>query len=148
VLVWPDGIYSHEQNAPLRTTLSSRTYPQAVTHLRAEIQPHGDLVIEGQDFGPLVESVWGDTDYEYWVTVPGSQLRRLVEGLEEELRVQAVPPPNTDQEQGESDGSEPDVSRRCLILLSRAFREDVFGSDSEFKAWLHRHNIPSQLSSY
>lgn len=32
----------------------------------------GDLVIDGCDFGTNVQETWGDSDYEYSWTVPGS----------------------------------------------------------------------------
>jgi hypothetical protein len=28
------------------------------------------FVIDTQDMGPVVEEVWGDSDYEFWTTVP------------------------------------------------------------------------------
>ena len=37
--------------------------------LEARIKENGDLQLEGQDIGPLVEEMWGDSDYEYWLTV-------------------------------------------------------------------------------
>ena len=37
--------------------------------LDAEINESGDLVFSGQDLGPIVEGVLGDSDYEYWLTI-------------------------------------------------------------------------------
>ena len=34
-------------------------------HVRASFT-EGELTIEGQDLGPVVEEFWGDSDYEYW----------------------------------------------------------------------------------
>ena len=39
------------------------------SYLDAVIRENGDLVLSGQDLGEFVEQVWGDWDYEYWVTV-------------------------------------------------------------------------------
>jgi uncharacterized protein YciI len=41
-------------------------------HVRAElrIDASGDLVLEGYCAGPLAEQLFGDSDWEYWVTVP------------------------------------------------------------------------------
>lgn len=33
------------------------------------LKDDGTVALEGQDMGPAVEAVWGDTDYEYWVRV-------------------------------------------------------------------------------
>ena len=39
------------------------------SYLDAVIRENGDLVLSGQDVGEFVQQVWGDWDYEYWVTV-------------------------------------------------------------------------------
>lgn len=41
--------------------------------VRASIDESG-LVIEGHDMGPLVEQIFGDSDYEYWYRVPTTRL--------------------------------------------------------------------------
>jgi hypothetical protein len=35
------------------------------------------LVIEGYDIGKKVEEVWGDSDYEYSVTIPDDEVKKL-----------------------------------------------------------------------
>jgi hypothetical protein len=35
----------------------------------AEIKENGDLALEGYGAGDVCERVWGDGDYEYWLTV-------------------------------------------------------------------------------
>ncbi|MEA5552527.1 hypothetical protein VB713_16420 [Anabaena cylindrica UHCC 0172] len=35
----------------------------------AELNEKGDLLIFGQDIGKAPLETWGDTDYEFWVTV-------------------------------------------------------------------------------
>ena len=35
------------------------------THLSAKVVENGDLMLEGQDLGSLVEKQFGDSDYEY-----------------------------------------------------------------------------------
>jgi hypothetical protein len=37
--------------------------------LVAKIESDGRLMLEGYDLGPEVEKYWGDSDYEYWLTV-------------------------------------------------------------------------------
>lgn len=38
-------------------------------HIWASIDTQGDLCLQGQDLGPTVEAIWGDSDYEYWLTI-------------------------------------------------------------------------------
>jgi hypothetical protein len=37
--------------------------------LIAKIDDDGDLVLEGYDVGETPKKYWGDSDYEYWLTV-------------------------------------------------------------------------------
>lgn len=39
------------------------------SYLDAVIRENGDLVLEGCDNGEMVREIWGDFDYEYWITV-------------------------------------------------------------------------------
>jgi hypothetical protein len=41
------------------------------------VGPDGDLVLEGQDIGSLPQQCFGDSDYEYWVTVRSAERDRL-----------------------------------------------------------------------
>ena len=38
--------------------------------IEAEIKKGGDLLLSGQDLGEAPQKHWGDSDYEYWLTVP------------------------------------------------------------------------------
>jgi hypothetical protein len=38
---------------------------------------NGNLVVEGYDIGKMVKEYWGDSDYEYSVTVPVEELKKL-----------------------------------------------------------------------
>lgn len=38
---------------------------------------NGNLVVEGYDIGKTVKEYWGDSDYEYSVTVPAEELKKL-----------------------------------------------------------------------
>lgn len=38
-------------------------------YLDAMIDDEGNLVLEGYDIGESVKEFWGDSDYEYWLTV-------------------------------------------------------------------------------
>jgi hypothetical protein len=42
-------------------------------HISAEILGNGDLRFSGQDLGAAPNEFFGDSDYEYWLTVPAAQ---------------------------------------------------------------------------
>ena len=37
----------------------------------------GELIISGQDLGEATEEFWGDSDYEYWLTIPPEGTKKL-----------------------------------------------------------------------
>lgn len=45
--------------------------------VEAYFDRNGNLVIEGYDIGKTVKEYWGDSDYEYSVTVPAEELIKL-----------------------------------------------------------------------
>ena len=45
------------------------------------INEKGDLLFSGQDIGDAPEEIFGDSDYEYWLTVPASEKDRLLLAL-------------------------------------------------------------------
>jgi hypothetical protein len=45
----------------------------------------GGLEVEAQDMGKLVEEMWGDSDYEFWVKIPAEALPRLAMALVKQL---------------------------------------------------------------
>jgi len=53
--------------------------------VEAEIKENGDLQLSAQDVGGLAEEVWGDPDYEYWVTVSHEHKDRVLLALIEKL---------------------------------------------------------------
>ena len=50
-------------------------------HIDARITEEGDLLLSGQDIGEIPEKFFGDSDYEYWLTVPASEKDRLLLAL-------------------------------------------------------------------
>jgi hypothetical protein len=45
------------------------------------IDDSGDLVISVVDHGPMVEEIWGDSDYEFWYRIPAERLEVLAQRL-------------------------------------------------------------------
>ena len=43
--------------------------------------PDGSIKMDAQDKGKLVEKIWGDDDYEFWVNVPATAIHKLVFSL-------------------------------------------------------------------
>ena len=50
-------------------------------HIDMRIDENGDLLFSGQDIGDAPEEIFGDSDYEYWLTVPASEKDRLLLAL-------------------------------------------------------------------
>ena len=42
--------------------------------IRLCVCPDGSIKMDAQDKGKLVEEIWGDDDYEFWVNVPVTAL--------------------------------------------------------------------------
>jgi hypothetical protein len=49
--------------------------------VRLTVKPDGSVFLDAQDMGKTVEEIWGDSDYEFWVDVPATALRKLVFAL-------------------------------------------------------------------
>ena len=61
--------------------------------IRINLEADGTLMLDAQDMGPLVQQVWGDSDYEFWCRVPPEAIGTLALALIKKLyagREQAV----------------------------------------------------------
>lgn len=47
-------------------------------HIDVRLKENGDLLFSGQDIGDAPEEIFGDLDYEYWLTVPAAEKDRLL----------------------------------------------------------------------
>jgi hypothetical protein len=121
-----------------RTLLTSFGSERVRSTLAAGFNERGDLVLEGYDIGSFVEEVWGDSDYEYWLTLRRADLPRLAGALA--------------AARGEAESAEADRERWLISMLQALFAPDAaplhFRNDSEFKTWLEEHTIPSEFSSW
>lgn len=50
-------------------------------HIDVRVEENGDLLFSGQDIGDAPEEIFGDSDYEYWLTVPAAEKDRLLLAL-------------------------------------------------------------------
>jgi len=119
-----------------QVSLANKAYPAVVVYLSALVDKR-DLVIEGQDLGRAVASVWGDSDYEYWLTVDRKHLDRVIAGLGRKLGHEVEMP------------SEPSDRDALLVdLLKESWQEGLFETDGDFRRWLNTIHVPSKFSSY
>ena len=49
--------------------------------VRLSVNADGSVRVDAQDMGTVVENVWGESDYEFWVDVPATALPKLVFAL-------------------------------------------------------------------
>jgi len=50
-------------------------------YIRVEITDDGDLLFSGQDLGEAPRKVFGDSDYEYWLTIKAIDKDRVLLAL-------------------------------------------------------------------
>ena len=50
-------------------------------YIDVSINENGDLLFSGQDIGSAPEEIFGDLDYEYWLTVPAVEKDKLLLAL-------------------------------------------------------------------
>jgi hypothetical protein len=92
----------------------------------------GDLVFEAQDVGALPQEMWGDSDYEWWVTVAAADKPAVLAALRAEHGEPAV----------EDDG---DVPLLALIRVAFGGRPDAVDAA---RHWLDERSIPHSFSSW
>lgn len=119
-----------------QVSLSSKAYPTITSHLSAWTDEKG-LVLEGQDLGPGVGRIWGDSDYEYWLRVDRKHLGRVIDGLATKL--------DTDTELPDEPSKQDNL---LLELMQRSWTRGLFETDVGFRKWLEAIGVPSEFSSY
>ena len=75
----------HGMSGEKRVTIRRDTSGATKVFIDALINDRGDLVLEGQDVGAAPLQIFGDSDYEYWVTVPADQKEEVLLGLMKEV---------------------------------------------------------------
>lgn len=92
--------------------------------IEAYFSENGDLHVQGYDIGKTVEEVWGDSDYEYELTVHQSELPKFWSSLNFQ-------------------GSDPEY---LLYQLGQRFTGNT--SYSEIMDYLQEHQIPFESFSW
>ena len=54
-------------------------------YIDVRIEDNGDLRFSGQDIGDAPDEMFGDIDYEYWLTVPAAEKDQLLLALIEKI---------------------------------------------------------------
>jgi len=65
-------------------TYSAELYRQEGDDFRVvslKINADGSVRLDAQDMGKVVEKIWGEDEYEFWVDVPSTELQKLVFAL-------------------------------------------------------------------
>lgn len=83
----------------------------------------GGLTISGQDIGKAVEEFWGDSDYEYWLTLPPASAEKFFKLI-----------------CANSPGKDP------LDVLKKKFNGT--GAFSGIRSFCARHGIKAKFDSY
>ena len=65
-------------------TLVGQGGPTSI-HIDVRIDDNGDLVIFGQDIGDAPDEIYGDLDFEYWLSIPAAEKDRVLLLLIEKL---------------------------------------------------------------
>src|SRR4051812_1406716 len=89
----------------------------------------GDLRLSAQDVGEGPREFWGDSDYEWWVTVGSTETPRLLALLRDQDTIAA--------------GGQDDL----LSLIRQKFGGRSSAA-SEFREWLELNGIPCEFFSY
>jgi hypothetical protein len=89
----------------------------------------GDLRLSAQDVGDGPRESWGDSDYEWWVTVRATETPRLLALLRDQVTL--LP-----------------VERDDLLWLIREKFRGRSSAASEFREWLELNGIPYEFFSY
>lgn len=109
----------------------------------AYIDEKGQFVVSGQDVGEMPRAIWGDDDYEFWVTVAREHKTAVVRALVEDLGVEHV-----DAEDRVPPGwSDAIVDRELLRLIERKYK-GVFGAVDAFGEFARARGIPVAFDTW
>ena len=97
------------------------------------VRENGDLVLEGCDVGAAPQEIFGDSDYEYWLTIGSQDKNRVLEKLLGEA--------------GAHKRASGDQDELLLDLLVERFSTS-HTPVGDLKEWLAARGISSTFSSY
>ena len=106
-------------------------------NIEAEINDNGDLSINGQDIGKAPQEAFGDSDYEYWLTVSNKYKDIMLIALIEHCNRNDIEVPTISQNIDDA-----------LLSLIKFLYGGHYSAFSEFRDFLDTNSIPSEFSSY
>ena len=105
-------------------------------YISAAINEVGDLVFSGQDLGAAPSAIFGDSDYEYWLTVPASHKHELL-GILSAAAEAAIPASHgTDQ-----------TDHLLLQVIKKRYQGDLC-LVSRVQTQLDEQGIPYSFATY
>ena len=110
--------------------------PGTQTYQGVSVSACGDLAFEAQDVGAVPRELWGDSDYEWFVTVAAADKPRVLEALRSEHPDFPV--------EGEAEG-EGDAELLGLLHAVYGGRPDAVDA---VRHWLDEKSIPYEFSSW
>ena len=122
----PEEFEVVEEGEPVRrkqtVTLCESKQERVSIHVTASLVD-GKLIISGQDIGEASEEFWGDSDYEYWLTIPVTDTQKL-------FKLLCTADPDADP---------------MDVLQNRFYGESAF---SDLRAFCQRHGISAAFNSH
>jgi hypothetical protein len=96
------------------------------------IRDNGDMIVEGHDIGAAPQEIFGDSDYEYWLTVRSEEKGRVLEALLAESAER---------------GAATDEDALLIDLLLARFGKSPM-PHGDLQNWLGARAIPYSFDSY
>ena len=121
----------------MATVLYSKRDRGTSTHIEAKIDYDGNLVISGNDTGELPRKIWGDDDYEYWLTIRCKNKEKVLEALIEHCNQVGISMPSLPQNKDEA----------LLTILKQVYGGHLSAFE-EFHDFLKAKMIPAKFDSY
>jgi hypothetical protein len=109
-------------------------------YIDAEITKDGDLVMTGQDLGKLPEEYWGDSDYEFFVYIPGKYKEDVHRVLLEKFH--ADNPNIVNNFEGLRS-----IDDIILTLLEKIYAGNPKAVD-QFKDYMRSKGVPAEFDSW
>jgi hypothetical protein len=117
---------------PLFREILGEGSQRTIVEVDLVIKTNGDLIVDGWDFGAAPRELFGDSDYEYWLTIRSEDKARVLEELLAESK--------------ETDTATDKDALLIDLLLTR------FGNsrtpDGDFQKWLDVRAIPYSFDSW
>ena len=112
---------------------------KGVTSIKIEVEIHdsGDLSINGLDIGKAPQESFGDSDYEYWLTISKNYKDIILAALVEHCNRNHIEVPPAPQNKDDT-----------LLALIQLIYGGHYSAFSEFRNFLDSINVPSEFSSY